>query len=64
MNKIKKDEYIYPMCKTDYKNRNEDGTYPYTIVMCKKVNNGGLNHYGTEWDEYVDKDGNTYYGRA
>jgi hypothetical protein len=52
------------MCKTDYKNRNEDGTYPYTIVMCKKVDNGGFNHYGTEWEEYIDKEGNVYHGRS
>ena len=59
-----KNEYIYPMCKVDYKHPNENGTFPYETVMCKKVENGGFDHYGTKWIEYVDKDGNIYHGRA
>ena len=50
-------EYIHPMCKINYK------TGEITKVMCRKVKTGALNHYGTEWDEYEDKDGNKYYGR-
>ena len=50
-------EYIYPMCKINYK------TGEITKVMCKRSPIDDFNHYGTYWYGYRDKDGKVYYDR-